>query len=91
MADIIKSMEQLQARIKNCTKCLDDKINGRDGKRHIVVCGGTGCLSSDSHEIINELNRLIKERGIEDKVTVNVVGCFGFCNRYKAYCGSSGH
>ena len=81
MADIIKSMEQLQARIKNCTKCLDDKINGRDGKRHIVVCGGTGCLSSDSHEIINELNRLIKERGIEDKVTVNVVGCFGFCSQ----------
>lgn len=81
MADIIKSMEELHARIKSCTQCLQDKIAGKDGKRHIVVCGGTGCLSSDSLEIINELERIIKERHIEDKVTVNKVGCFGFCSQ----------
>ena len=81
MADIVKSMEELHERIKSCTSCFEDKISGKDGKRHIVVCGGTGCLSSDSAEIIAELERLIAEKHIEDKVTVNKVGCFGFCSQ----------
>ena len=29
-------------------KQLDDKFNSTTGKRAIVICGGTGCLSSDS-------------------------------------------
>ncbi|MFA6667386.1 MAG: NADH-quinone oxidoreductase subunit NuoF [Bacilli bacterium] len=49
--------------------------------RHIVVCGGTGCLSSESKEILEELERLIKEHNLEDKVSANVVGCFGFCSQ----------
>ncbi len=81
MAEIIKSIEQLHDKIKCCSKCLDDKINGRDNKRHIVVCGGTGCLSSNSQEIVDTLNRLIDEHRLNDKVTVNMVGCFGFCSQ----------
>ena len=81
MADIIKNIEQLQEKIKNCTQCLNDKINGKDGKRHIVVCGGTGCLSSDSKEIVETLKRLIDEYRLNDQVTVNMVGCFGFCSQ----------
>ncbi len=81
MADIIKNVEQLQDKIKHCTECLNNKINGKDGKRHIVVCGGTGCLSSDSKEIVETLQKLIDENNLNDKVTVNMVGCFGFCSQ----------
>ena len=81
MADIIKNVEQLQEKIKHCTECLNNKINGKDGKRHIVVCGGTGCLSSDSKEIVETLQKLIDENNLNDKVTVNMVGCFGFCSQ----------
>ena len=81
MADIIKNVEQLQNKIKHCTECLNNKINGKDGKRHIVVCGGTGCLSSDSKEIVETLQKLIDENNLNDKVTVNMVGCFGFCSQ----------
>ena len=81
MADIIKNVEQLQNKIKHCTECLNNKINGKDGKRHIVVCGGTGCLSSDSKEIVETLQKLIDENNLSDKVTVNMVGCFGFCSQ----------
>ncbi|MBR1581753.1 MAG: 4Fe-4S binding protein [Bacilli bacterium] len=81
MAEVIKTVEELKVKTAKCEDCLKAKFNGTDGKRHIVVCGGTGCLSSNSHEILEELNRQIKERGLEDKVTANVVGCFGFCSQ----------
>ncbi len=81
MTEIIKNFEELAAKQATCTKCLDDKFKGNDGKRHIVLCGGTGCLSSHSDEIREKFVELVKEKGLEDKVTVNKVGCFGFCSQ----------
>lgn len=78
---MIKTEKELKDRIAKCTHCLDMKFSGEDGKRAIVVCGGTGCLSSHSDEIKNRLVELIKEYNLEDKVTVNQVGCFGFCSQ----------
>ncbi len=81
MAEKIKTELQLKNKIESCESCLKQKFSGKDGKRHIVVCGGTGCISSDSAVIISTLETLIKEKGLEDKVTVNKVGCFGFCSQ----------
>ncbi len=81
MSEVIKTFEELQNKLGTCTKCLDDKFNGNDGKRHIVLCGGTGCLSSHSAEIREKFSKLIEEEGLQDKVTVNQVGCFGFCSQ----------
>ena len=78
---LIKTEKQLEDRIAECTKCFEDKLSGKDGKRHMVVCGGTGCLSSDSQVIIDRLNQIIEEKNLQDKVTVNKVGCFGFCSQ----------
>ncbi len=77
----IKSLAELTKKISNCEDCLKNKFSGKDNKRHIVVCGGTGCLSSDSQLIIDRFNQIIKEKHLEDKVSVNVVGCFGFCSQ----------
>ena len=77
----IKTVEEAKKKISHCEDCLKAKFDGKDGKRHIVVCGGTGCLSSDSQQIIDNFNKIIKERHLEDKVTSNVVGCFGFCSQ----------
>ncbi|MBQ1490915.1 MAG: (2Fe-2S) ferredoxin domain-containing protein, partial [Blautia sp.] len=71
---MIHNMDELNATITSCTKCLDDKLTGADGKRHIVLCGGTGCLSNHSAEIREKFNKLIEEKGLADKVTVNQVG-----------------
>ena len=78
---VIKTVKDLENKISKCQDCLAKKFSGEDNKRHIVVCGGTGCLSSDSKLIIEEFERLIKEKHLEDKVSVNVVGCFGFCSQ----------
>lgn len=78
---LIKDFKALDKKISSCTTTLDKKFNGGDNKRHIVVCGGTGCLSSNSQEIVEALNKEIKAHKLTSKVTVNIVGCFGFCSQ----------
>ena len=78
---MIKNFQDLHQVSAKCASCLDAKFTGNDGKRHIVLCGGTGCLSSRSDEITKEFERLVAENNLGDKVTVNQVGCFGFCSQ----------
>ena len=78
---MIRSMEELNARIAECTKNVQMKIDGTDGKRHIVLCGGTGCLSNHSKEIREKFIEVLEKKGLSEKVTVNQVGCFGFCSQ----------
>ena len=78
---MIKNFKELEKIGASCAKCLDSKFTGADGKRHIVLCGGTGCLSTHSHEIKEAFEKLIAEKDLGDKVTVNQVGCFGFCSQ----------
>ena len=48
-------------------------------KREILVCGGTGCTSSDSIKIIESLRNEIENAGLKDTASVHLTGCFGFC------------
>ena len=77
----ISSSEQLIKAHEQGASCLDKKFHCEAGKKAIVVCGGTGCLSSSSRDLLERLKSLIKEKGLEDKVTANIVGCFGFCSQ----------
>ncbi len=78
---MIKTIEELNKVSSKCSACLGDKFTGKDGKRHVVLCGGTGCISSNSNEITAEFKKLIEQKNLQDKVTVNQVGCFGFCSQ----------
>ena len=78
---MIKNFEDLKQMSAQCVSCLNAKFTGEDGKRHVVLCGGTGCLSSRSDEITAEFKKLIADKNLGDKVTVNQVGCFGFCSQ----------
>ena len=49
------------------------------GMHHILVCGGTGCTSSKSMNIIKALNEQIAEKHLENKARVVMTGCFGLC------------
>lgn len=48
-------------------------------KREILVCCGTGCTSSDSIQIIENLRTEIKKADLEGRADVHLTGCFGFC------------
>lgn len=78
---MLHSVEEFEKKVSTCSHCLDQKFAGLEGKRAIVLCGGTGCLSSHSHEIKEKFEQLIHEKGMENEVTVNHVGCFGFCSQ----------
>ena len=78
---MIKNFDELKQTSAKCASCLSAKFTGEDGKRHIVLCGGTGCLSSRADEITTLINKKVEEKGLQDKVTVNQVGCFGFCSQ----------
>ena len=48
-------------------------------RSHVLVCGGTGCHSNNSAAIKKEFETLVKERGLENDVSVVGTGCFGLC------------
>ncbi len=84
----MKSIAELQA-IRDKTR---EKIAIRSGshevapikgekmyRSHVLVCGGTGCTSSHSQEIIQALEREIASNGLVEEVQVVRTGCFGLC------------
>ena len=48
-------------------------------RSHVLVCGGTGCTSSGSEQIIKALETEIKKVGLADEVCVVRTGCHGLC------------
>ena len=48
-------------------------------RSHVLVCGGTGCTSSGSPQIMEALKNEIKRQGLEDEVAVVETGCHGLC------------
>ncbi len=48
-------------------------------RSHVLVCGGTGCSSSNSQLIIDEMEKEIEAAGLTEEVKVVKTGCFGLC------------
>ncbi len=48
-------------------------------RSHVLVCGGTGCTSSDSPKIIDKFNEEVSKAGLDKEVKVVRTGCFGLC------------
>jgi len=75
------SCEQLRADIARFTEEFQAKFNGKDGKRYIMLCGGTGCLAAGTTNMKERFEQLIRENNLEDKAVVRTVGCFGLCSQ----------
>lgn len=48
-------------------------------RSHVLVCGGTGCTSSNSEAIMTELNENLAKNQLDSEVKVVQTGCFGLC------------
>ena len=73
----IAELNEIRERVaKELALRKDRNYTGRE--KHILVCGGTGCTSSKSKEIIARLEEGIKANGL-DNVRVIRTGCFGLC------------
>ncbi|MBQ9279493.1 MAG: NADH-quinone oxidoreductase subunit NuoF [Clostridia bacterium] len=78
----MKTIEEINQIREAKRKELDLRVNtGLDSReKHILVCRGTGCTSSKSPKIIEELRRIIEEKNIPN-VRVIQTGCFGLCSK----------
>ena len=76
----MKSLEEINKIREEKRKELDLRVNlkANTKEKHILVCRGTGCTSSKSPLIIENFNKIIKEKNIEN-VRVIQTGCFGLC------------
>lgn len=47
----------------------------------IYICGGTGCISSKSKRLKENIEAILASNHLENKVEVRLTGCFGFCEK----------
>ncbi len=47
-------------------------------RKQVLVCGGTGCTSSNSRLVIEALEKELAEKGLNDVLVIKT-GCFGLC------------
>lgn len=50
-------------------------------ERHVLICAGTGCISSGADKVEVALIESLKEHNLEDKVRIIMSGCHGFCEK----------
>ncbi|MDF2926959.1 MAG: NADH-quinone oxidoreductase subunit [Paenibacillaceae bacterium] len=48
-------------------------------RKSVMICGGTGCTSSDSMPILRAIEQELKNHGIENEIEIVRTGCFGLC------------
>ena len=75
------SFDALRADIARYTRELEEKFTGADGKRYVMLCGGTGCVAGGSLRLREKFESLLREYDLEDQVAVRTVGCFGLCSQ----------
>ena len=76
IADLATIRERMRSEVK--MRKNDDSVESKY-KYQVLICGGTGCHSNHSADLIEEFNKLINEKGLQKDVEVIQTGCFGLC------------
>jgi len=57
----------------------DEEHKNYSYEKEILVCAGTGCISSKSGEFVEALKVELAKNDLTDKVNIVKTGCFGLC------------
>ena len=68
-----KNLSQMLVRTGNVPNTKNEKL--------MIICGGKACQSSNSKKIFQNIQDELKKNGLEEKIDVKMVGCFGFCEQ----------
>jgi len=60
---------------------MEEKTKEKTYRLHLMVCGGTACVSNHAFEIKEALEKEIKKQELENEVLIVITGCNGFCER----------
>ncbi|MDE6000969.1 MAG: NADH-quinone oxidoreductase subunit NuoF [Clostridia bacterium] len=81
----VQELEKIAARnadlinVRRIVREQAEKLAENTGyRKQVLVCGGTGCTSSHSLKVIEQLEKSFKELKIDDVLIVKT-GCFGLC------------
>ena len=55
------------------------KYEGQTFRKNVLICGGTGCTSSDSEKLIATMKEELAKAGLDKEINVVRTGCFGLC------------
>ena len=69
----INTRAELEQKREHFIQCLATQ------DKQILICGGTGCTSSNSQKIIEAMEKEIAAQGLAEEVKVVRTGCFGLC------------
>ena len=72
--------EELRRDIEQFKAELSSKFDGSDGKKYMVLCGGTGCMAGGTTDLKAAAQKLIDKEDMGEHVVVRQVGCFGLCS-----------
>jgi NADH-quinone oxidoreductase subunit F len=59
---------------------LEPPASDRLYRADILICGGTGCHASNSHEVTAAMREEVQRRGLADEIRIVQTGCRGFCS-----------
>ncbi len=48
-------------------------------RSHVLICGGTGCTSSGSAQLLARFEKLLADNQLENEIKLVHTGCFGLC------------
>lgn len=75
----IENYQQFDELVQECKNQNNQRYNGT--KKHLVVCGDTGCAANKSFRVKEEIDRIIINEKLEETVIVSYSGCFGLCSQ----------
>ncbi|MDE7295878.1 MAG: NAD(P)H-dependent oxidoreductase subunit E, partial [Clostridia bacterium] len=77
--DAIRKKKKALIDVRRVVKEQGEKLAKETGyRKQVLVCGGTGCTSSHSMKVIEQLEKSLKELKLDDVLIVKT-GCFGLC------------
>lgn len=78
--DSFKTLMDKQSELMPILNLRKESMESSEYKE-LLICGGTGCVSSQSNLLLENLNSEIEKHGLSDKVKASITGCFGFCEK----------
>jgi len=57
----------------------EDAVSENEYEKEILVCAGTGCISSKSGDFVDALKEELAKNQLTEKVNIVKTGCFGLC------------
>ena len=76
----IRDKKKALVDVRRVVREQGEKLAKQTGyRKQVLVCGGTGCTSSHSMKVIEQLEKSLKELNLTDVLIVKT-GCFGLCS-----------